>query len=136
MSEMRLKWPSKRILIRKIDLVSAYRKIHTNSQIASTYIVIMVKNYFLCLRLPFFTTPALGDYTTISEESIDLVNDILIDMPWDVSELQLPHRHLIPKQEYLLYPMPLVLVYKVSVYIEAHEFSTGRYIDNIITLTV
>ena len=34
---------------------------------------------FLCLRLPFGTTPAPSEYTTVSEASIDLGNNLLRD---------------------------------------------------------
>ena len=58
MAAMRIKWPSKHILIGKIDLDDAYRSIHTNAQIAATFIAIVVKLAFLCLCLTFGTTPA------------------------------------------------------------------------------
>ena len=76
---MCIKCPSKRILIGKTDLDVAYQRVHANAQIASTCIAIVGKLAFLCLCLTFGTTPAPEEYTTISEESIDLGNDLLVD---------------------------------------------------------
>ena len=58
---MRIKWPSKRIVIGKIDLDAAYRRVHTNAQIASKFIAIVGKLAFLCLCLYFGTTPATAE---------------------------------------------------------------------------
>ena len=76
---MRSRWPTKRILIGKTDLDAAYRRIHANAKTASTCISIVDELYFLCLGLPFGTTPAPAEFTTISEAAIDLGNDILQD---------------------------------------------------------
>ena len=54
---MRIEWPSKRILIVQTNLGAAYRRVHTKLQIGSTCIAIVGKLAFLCLRLPFGTTP-------------------------------------------------------------------------------
>ena len=74
---MRSRWPTKRILIGKTDLDAAYLRIHAHAKTASTCIVIVDDPAFLCLRLPFGTTPAPAEYMTISEAAIDLGNDLL-----------------------------------------------------------
>ena len=56
-ASMRIKWPSKRIMIGKTELDAAYHSFHSNAQIASTCIAIVVKITFLCLHLTFSTTP-------------------------------------------------------------------------------
>ena len=76
-SAMQSIWPTKRILIGKTDLDAAYRRIHTNATTASTCIAIVDELGFLCLRLPFDTTPAPAEYMTVSEAAIDLGNDLL-----------------------------------------------------------
>ena len=88
--EMRSKWPTKQILIWKIDLDAAYRQIHANATTVSTCISIFKELAFLCLELPFGTTPAPVEYTTISETTIDLGNDLLQDQSWDTDDLNLP----------------------------------------------
>ena len=96
---MRIKWPSKRIMIGKTDFYAAYRRFHTNAHIAVTCIAIVVKLSFLCLCLLFGTTTAQAEYTTISEAEIYLGNDLLADTSWDATNLQLPHWHLLLRED-------------------------------------
>ena len=98
-SSMRSKWPTKRILIGKIDLDAAYRRIHSNATTVLTCIVILDELAFLCLGLPFGTTPAPAEYTTVSEATIDLGNDLLRDESWDTYDLNSPHLYLLPQEE-------------------------------------
>ena len=118
-SAMRIKYPSKIILIGKTDPDAAYRRVHANAQIAAACIVIVGKIAFLYLRLPFGTTPAPEKYTTISEAAIDLGNDIIADTSWDATNLQSPHQHLLPREDYLPSSYPLVKADQLTVNIEA-----------------
>ena len=95
-SAMQSRWPTKRIIIVKTYLYAAYLWIHVNATTASAYITIVDKIYFLCLKLPFGTTPAPAECTTVSEAAIDLGKDLLRDESWDTDDLNLPHRSLIP----------------------------------------
>ena len=76
-SEMRSRWPTKRILIGKIDLDAAYRRMHANATTVSTCIAKVDELDFICLMLPFGPTPAPSEYMTVSESAIDLGNNIL-----------------------------------------------------------
>ena len=78
-SAMQSRWPTKRIIIGKTYLDVACRRIHANAKTVSTCIAIVEELAFLCLRLPFDTTPAPAEYTTVSEAAIDLVNYLLQD---------------------------------------------------------
>ena len=98
-SEMQSRWPTKRILIGKTDLNAAYRWIHANATTASTCIAIVDEIAFLCLRLPFGTTPAPTKYMTVSEAAIYLGNDLLQDESWGTDDLNSPHRYLLPQEE-------------------------------------
>ena len=71
----------------KNRLDAAYRQIHANATTALMCISIVYEIDFLCLRLPFGTTPASTEYTTVSEASIDLVNYLLQDESWDTDDL-------------------------------------------------
>ena len=66
---------------------------------ASPCIAIVDELAFLCLRLPFGTTPAPAEYTTISEATIYLGNDLLQDQSWDTNDLNWPHISLLPQEE-------------------------------------
>ena len=54
---------------------------------------------FLCLRLPFGTTPVPAEYITISEAAIDIGNDLLRDESWDIDDLNSPHRSFLPQED-------------------------------------
>ena len=133
---MRIKRTSKRILMGNIDLNAAYRHIHANAQISATCIVIVGKIAFLYLRLPFGTTPTPSEYTTISEAEIDLGDDLLADMSWDAKNLQLPHRHLLPREYYLPSSDLLVKAEQLTVDIKAKEASMYGLIDDVITIKI
>ena len=135
-SAMRSRWPAKRILIGKTDLDATYRRIHANAKTASTYIAIVDEIYFICLRLPFGTTPEPAEYTTVSEAAIDLGNDILQDQSWETDDLNLPHRYLIPPEEKQQSAIHLAKSDPLAVYITATETSMDGFIDDIITIPV
>ena len=98
-STMRIRWPTKLILIGKTDLDAAYRRIHANATTASTCISIVDELSFLCLRLPFGTTPAPEESMTVSETALDLGNDILRYEYWDTDDLNSPHQSLLTQEE-------------------------------------
>ena len=128
-SAMRIKWPSKCILIVKTDLDAAYQSVHENMQIASTCISIVVKVAFLFLRLHLGTTPAPEKYTTLG-------NYLLADASWDATNVQSPHRHLLPRYYYLPTSELLVKADQLAVNIEAKEALMDGFIDYIITITI
>ena len=105
---MCIKWSLKCILIVKKFLNAAYRCVHANAQIASICIAIVGKLVFLCLCLSFGTTTAPKEYTTISEAATNLGNDIIADTSCNTTNLQLLHRHLLPRKYYLSASDPLV----------------------------
>ena len=72
---------------RKTDLDAAYHFVNANSQIVVTSITIVGKLVFICMHLTFGTTPSPSEYTTISEASIYLKNNILAKMAWDATNL-------------------------------------------------
>ena len=85
-------------MIEKTDLGAAYGHVHVNAQKLLTCIAIVGTLAFLCLSLPFGTTPTLAEYTTISEVDINFGNILLIDASWCATNIQWSHRHLIPKE--------------------------------------
>ena len=135
-STMRIRWPTKLILIGKTDLDAAYRRIHANAKTASTCIAIVDELAFLCLRLPFGTTPAPEEYTTISEAAIDLGNDLLQDQSWDTDDLNLPQLSLLPQEEKHQSASYLATADPLEVDITSTEASINGFIDDIITIAV
>ena len=135
-SAMQRRWPTKRILIGKTDLDTAYLRIHAHANTASTCIEIVDELDFLCLRSPFGTTPAPAEYTNISEAAIDLGNDLLQDQSWDTNDLKSPHRSLLPPEEKQQSASHMAKAYPLAVEIIATEASMDGFINDIITITV
>ena len=135
-SAMRRRCPTKRILIGKIDLDAAYRWIYANATIASTCIAIVDELAFLCLSLPFGTTPAPEEYTTVSEAAIDLGNDILWGESWDTDDRNSSHRSLLPQEEKQKSEIHLAKADPLAVDITVTEASIDGFIDDIITIMV
>ena len=96
----------------------------------------VVKLAFLCIHLPFGTTTAPSEYTTISDAEINLGNDLLADALWDETDLHLPHIHLLPREEYLPASDPLVKSDKLAVNIKEKEDSMDEFIDDIININI
>ena len=84
------------------------------------------------MRLPFGTTPAPAEYTTISEAAIDLGKDLLQDQSWDTNDLNLPNRSLIPTEEKQKSSSHLEKADPLAVDITATEASMDGFIDDII----
>ena len=88
------------------------------------------------MRLPFGTTPAPAEYTTVSEAAKELGNDILRDESWDTDDLNSSHLFLLP-QEYKHQPAShLEAADPLAVDITATEASMDGLIDDIIIITV
>ena len=115
---------------------AAYPQIHANATNASTCISIVSKLAFLCLQLPFETTPVPAEYKNISKSEIDLGNDFLGDKSWDTENLSLPHRTLLPKEDKQQSANHLVKSDLLTMDITATEASMDGFINNIITITV
>ena len=87
---MRLTHPSIRILITKIDLDVAYRRIHVVTRMAALAITAIKRIAYILLHLPFGVVNGPSDYSIISEPIFDLTNDILHDETWDLTEIHSP----------------------------------------------
>ena len=82
----------KMIFIGIMDLDASYLRIHANATTGSTCIAILDKLAFLCLWLPFYTTPAPAEYMTVRKAAIDLGNNLLRDKSCYTENLISPHR--------------------------------------------
>ena len=135
-SSMQSKWPPKRILIGKTDLDEAYLQVNENATTALGCIAILDELDFLYLRLPFGTTPTPAEYTTVSEAAIDIGNNLLEDESWNIDDLKLPHRSLLPQEEKKQSASHLETADPLEVKITATEESMDGFIDDIISITV
>ena len=115
---------------------AAYRRIDANTKTVLICIAIVDELAFICLMLPFGTTPVPTEYMTISEAEMDLGNDLLQDQSWDTDDLNSPHQALLQQNKKQQSASHLETAYPLEVEITATEASMDGFIDYIITIIV
>ena len=132
--QMRLHHPQIRILLIKIDLDAAYRRLHVTAKMAVLTITILQKIAYILLRLPFGVANGPSDYCQVSEPIMDLTNDILRDDSWEPSELHSPlcSKFEEPSNSYTP-DAPFAKARKLFVPAPFYPAITDGYIDDIIT---
>ena len=98
---MRLRHPSIRILVMKLDLDAAYRRVHVMVRMALLAITIVEKIAYVLLRLPFGVANGPNDYSLLSEPIFDMTNNILQNEYYDPDELYSPLRSKLDEPEKL-----------------------------------
>ncbi|KAL9180713.1 hypothetical protein ACHAXT_011166 [Thalassiosira profunda] len=110
--------PNERILICKSDFEKAYRRLHTNAEIASKCIATWHtekndededgNNFIGAIlnRLPFGSSPAPAEFSIASEMIFDLANDLLHCPHWTPATLPSPHDNLLPQPARLADDIP------------------------------
>ena len=76
---MQCTYPSKQIFITKLDLDSAYRRLHVIAAMSVLTITILKKIAYILLRLTFGVANDPNDFSLLSEPIMDLTNNILRD---------------------------------------------------------
>ncbi len=137
----RLHFPTKRVLIRKDDFKSAYRRQHLSAKAAVQTITQILKDgvtfLLLALRLTFGGKPGPSEWCTISEPICDLANEILNCEEWDPSTLHSPHQHRIPTASTMDPSIPFAKArpMMVNVPLEPHG-KCDQYIDDTATVGI
>mmetsp|Transcript_14767 Transcript_14767/g.31868 ORF Transcript_14767/g.31868 Transcript_14767/m.31868 type:complete len:268 (+) Transcript_14767:27-830(+) len=96
--------PSSRILLNKVDIEKAYRRVHTSAKMASKCIAVWFTDNdatvpsptntneiaVIMSRLPFGSLPAPAEFSQLSDVIFDLANDLITCEEWD------PYKHPAP----------------------------------------
>ena len=135
--KMRIKHPELRILITKLDLDAAYRRLHMLARMAVMTITIIKKIAYILMHLPFGVANGPHDFCLISEPLIDLVNDILRDATFDPSRTYSPIKHILqpPKDRYED-KTPFGKARDLFVTVPFHYAAADGYIDDLITVMI
>jgi hypothetical protein len=89
--------PSSRILLNKVDIEKAYRRVHTSAKMASKCIAVWFTDNdatvpsptntneiaVIMSRLPFGSLPAPAEFSQLSDVIFDLANDLIECDEWD-----------------------------------------------------
>lgn len=136
---LRARHPKIRIFIRKEDLKSAYRRMHLGvKSVVKTAVQVEidgVQYVLLSLRLPFGGANCPGDFSLLSDVSVDITNDLLQCEEWDFTTVQSPFAPEIPAAKPLPDEVEFGQVRELSVDIPVNDNGkTDGYIDDLITV--
>ena len=138
--EYRRRYPSKSILIQKIDFKAAYRRthIHANTAIQTITQLVSLGLCYISLRLTFGGAPNPNIWSEISETATDLANAILQCQNWNPKTTCSPLQIMVPKTKEIKFPtqslaqaLPMAVNINVS-----DKGQTDCYIDDLTTVTV
>ena len=133
--KMRLTEPQVRILISKIDLDAAYRRIHVVARMAALAITIIKRIAYILLHLPFGVANGPSDYSIVSETIFDLTNDILRDETWNPDEIHSPLQTQCETATSHHSPTtPFAEADPLMVSVPFHPAAADGYINDIITV--
>ena len=138
---LRTLYPNKRILLRKDDFKSAYRRQHLNGWSALKTIVQVLHGgitfFLLSLRLTFGGCANPSEWTSIAEPICDLATDILNCDEWDPELMHSPLQSCVPEPSFLPSETPFTRAkpLMVGVPVLRHGYC-DEYVDDVVTVGV
>ena len=138
MAHLRQRHPTRRILITKLDVKAAYRRIHSSATTALASCVIVPPLALMGLRLLFGASPNPSIWSDLSELLCDLCNQICRCPLWtaeNTPHLESPHQQkYIPKPIYLPHQQPMAAAQATTVLLTTDDHPyTEVYLDDFIT---
>ena len=133
---IRLTCPEFEILIAKLDIDAAYRRLHVLAAMAVRTITIVKRIAYILLRLPFGVANGPNDFPLISEPIMDLTNELLRDDTWHPAEVHAPIQQHLHQKKRRLHTEPPTKARPLFVDVPYHPAIADGYIDDIITVMV
>ena len=131
---MRFTCPEITILIVKLDIDAAYRRLHVLAAMAVKTITMMKDIAYILLRLPFGVANGLNDFFLVSEPIMDLTNELLHDRLWDPRTLRAPIQHHLKHPKRMIHSSPPAPARPLFIDVPFYPAITDGYIDDIITV--
>jgi hypothetical protein len=88
---LRLRHPTKRILMTKADWKAAYRRVRMDVDTVLQCCTQLENLLLAALRLTFRGSPAPPEFSCISDTGSDIANNLVVDPTWDPLTLCSPH---------------------------------------------
>ena len=138
---LRRRFPSKRIWIRKEDFKSAYRRIHINA-ITAKRSAVRVKldsiwYIIISARLPFGGSPCPNDFCLVSDVVTDTINDLLACNDWNHEEVHSDYFSKIPQAKSLDPSIKFAQSRDLSVTLPDEDYGKADcFVDDIISCCV
>ena len=135
----RRKHPNRKILCQKVDIKSAYRRMHLSWNTAiQTCTQLPEKDIALiALRLSFGGAPCPTEWGDLSESVTDLTNTILAHPDWNPNELKSTYADLIPKRKDLPEDVPFGKGKELIIDVPVNDVGASDvYIDDLWTACI
>ena len=137
--DTRRRHPRIRILVTKLDVKAAYRRLHCAASTALSACVIVGFLALMGLRLMFGASPNPSIWSDLSELMCDLGNQLARCIEWnehDSPDLELPHQQqYVNPPRYLVDDVPLAMAQPTTVTIDSDDYPyTEVYLDDFITV--
>ena len=135
---LRHQHPTTPILMCKVDLDAAYRRVHTFWSFAAQCIVIIGTLAYMLLRLPFGAAAAPAEFCIVSEMVCDVANALMQDPTWETDSTHTPFHPMLPPISLLDESIPFAAAAPLDVQFPPANFDcmTDVYIDDLISLGV
>jgi hypothetical protein len=130
---LRHRYPNESILQSKVDVKSAYRRLHNAIATAVAAMVLVGAYLLVALRLTFGGSPNPSRWSDLSEIACDLANDLAHNPGWDPAVHFSPHSERLPPDPILEPPsIPFATAVPLSVDLPVDdEPKTEVYIDDL-----
>ena len=96
---LRRLFPSKRLLITKVDCKSAYRRVHLQAETAVKACTFIAGILIVALILTFGGAPNPSQWSDVSETAVDLANDLVRRDDWDPSTFFAPQQPMLESEK-------------------------------------
>ena len=133
---MRFRNKSKRILMAKHDLDSAYRRLHWHARCALLCITIISNIAYLLTRLCFGISSGPSEWCVISETMIDFANILINDTTWNPKEVFNPKKEIPITPIYEKDEIPIKGAKEIMFNLNTKNTYIDGYIDDILTIII
>ena len=133
---LRAKHPSKRILLAKHDLDSAYRRLHWHAKLALLCITIVGSLAYILTRLCFGIASGPSEWCLISEMIVDFANVLTRDPTWSTKNLRISQEGIPSDPIYLPDKLELCQTKQILYDINIENCHIDGYIDDMLTIII
>ena len=133
---MRIRHPTRRILLGKIDLDAAFRRLHVWLAHALLSFTIIRNLAYLLFRMPFGAKDGPSKHEIPSNMTVDLAQALIDDETWDPFTLRSPNEHLIPPPFENTDDSEFGIAYFLAIKFKDRDCYVDGYVDDLITLVV
>jgi hypothetical protein len=134
---LRYHFPSSAILLAKLDIKSAFRRINYSGEAALRCISVLEERAYVQLRMTFGGSNCPSTWCAVSELITELANNILASSDWNHNELWWKHQPLVPGKDIVDTSTPLEQCLDTLLLPAPKPFGTADvYIDDIIAITL